>query len=292
MTGFTVLEVPQWQGSASLTAQRLRRGTAELAGLIPSGERVLIDAGDEPGEARDGVAALDVLVRNLHAIRVAQASARRLAALTIGGDCGVELAPIEAALAVHDAGLAVVWFDAHGDLNTPASSPSGAFHGMVLRTLLGEGPRELTPIRTLRPAQVVLAGVRALDPGERVFVEDNAIARVDVPQLAEPSMLVDMVTATGAHAVYVHIDLDVLDPQLFASVGTKEPNGLTPDRLAAAVRALAARFTIAGLGITEYEPSRPSDQEVLANLVAALVPVLNPTSPDDVSSITKAARTI
>jgi arginase len=50
------------------------------------------------------------------------------------------LEPVSAALARHGDGLAVVWFDAHGDLNTPESSPSGAFHGMVLRTLLGQGP--------------------------------------------------------------------------------------------------------------------------------------------------------
>lgn len=289
MAGLTVLEIPQWQGSASLTAQRLRQGAADLAGLIPAGERLRIDADGEPGAARDGVAALDVLVRNLHAIRAARASARGQTVVTIGGDCGVDLAPIEAALAAHGPRLAVVWLDAHGDLNTPASSPSGAFHGMVLRALLGEGPRDLSPTRALRPAQVVLAGVRALDPGERAFVEDSGIPHVDVPQLAEPSTLVDVVAATGAHAVYVHIDLDVLDPQLFTSVGTKEPNGLTPDQLTAAVHALAARFTIAGLGITEYEPSRPRDQEVLARFVATLVPILDRTSSGDAAQVERFA---
>ncbi|MFR9777523.1 arginase family protein [Micromonospora sp. MS34] len=286
MTGFTVVEVPQWQGSGSATARRLRRGAAALAALIPADERVRIEVGDEPGTAGDGVGALGVLVRNLHAVRAAQADVGGRTMVTVGGDCGVGLAPVEAALARFGAGLAVVWLDAHGGLNTPASSPSGAVHGMVLRALLGDGPRDLTPTRTLRPAQVVLAGVRALDPGERAFIEGNAIAHLDTPRLVEPSALVDAVAATGAHAVYLHIDLDRLDRRLFASVGTGEPGGLTPDQLTVAVHALAARFTVAGLGITKYEPGRPADRDLPADLVDAFVPVIRPArsaGPPDVS---------
>ena len=55
-------------------------------------------------------------------------------------------------------------------MNTPATSPSGAFHGMVLRTLQGEGPAELVPSRTLRPDQVALVGTRAVDPGEADYI--------------------------------------------------------------------------------------------------------------------------
>lgn len=268
--GRPVLEVPQWQGSGSRTARRLRQGAAELAELVDPDARVRVDVGDGRGARRDGVEALDVLARNLHAVRGALAGAGPGAVTTVGGDCGVELAPIEAALAAHESGLAVVWFDAHGDLNTPASSPSGAFHGMVLRTLLGDGPGELRPTRRLRPAQVVLAGVRALDPGERAFVADTGISHVPVPELADPAVLVEAVAGTRPQAVYVHMDLDVLDPRLFASVGAGAPDGLTPAQLGAAVHALAARFAIAGVGITEYEPSRPGDRDVLAGLIAHL----------------------
>src|SRR5690242_2257809 len=211
MPGVTVLEVPQWQGSGSRGAYRLRQGAAELAGLFPAGDRVRVDTDGEPSGPRDGVAALDTLVTNLTAVRAAHASARARGrtVLTVGGDCAVDLAPVEAALAAHGDRLAVVWFDAHGDLDAPASSPSGAFHGMVLRTLLGDGPRELAPVKALRPEQVVLAGVRALDPGEREFVAGHGIRHVDVAGLADPYAVADQVTAAGAAAVHVHIDLDV-----------------------------------------------------------------------------------
>ncbi|SNY29401.1 arginase family protein [Paractinoplanes atraurantiacus] len=247
----TVLEVGQWQGSGSPTAERLAEGAAALARMIPGDRRVRVPATGSPAD-------------NLAAIRAAITDPPMV---TAGGDCGVELAPIEAALERHGDGLVVVWFDAHGDLNTPESSPSGAFHGMVLRTLLGEGPADLKPRRTLRPAQVVLAGVRALDPPEKEYISDNAVAMAALDDL--PSV----VAAAGARAVYIHIDLDVLDPSSFSSVGSPAPGGVTPRQLAAAVRALTERFPLAGLGITEYEPTTPpdpADEEVLAHLIRAI----------------------
>ncbi|SCG72743.1 arginase family protein [Micromonospora coxensis] len=270
----TVLEVPQWQGSSSRTAHRLRRGSAALARMLPADERVVAAVDQRPGRPSGGVAALDVLADNLAACRAALARVAGGLVVTVGGDCGVELAPVEAALAGHGDDLALVWFDAHADLNTATSSPSHAFHGMVLRALLGEGPAALTPARTLSAARLVLAGVRALDPGERAYVRDNAVTLLDAGRLAEPAELVAAVAATGARTVYVHIDLDVLDPGEFAAVGCPEPGGLTPQRLVAAVAALAGRFRLAGVGMTEYEPDHPHDEEVLARLAAALGPVL------------------
>ncbi|WP_127499490.1 arginase family protein [Actinoplanes solisilvae] len=247
----TVLEIGQWQGSGSPDARRLIEGAAALASLVPADRRVRVPIADGPPS-------IETLAGNLAAIRSAMTDP---STVTVGGDCGVELAPIEAALERHGDGLVVVWLDAHGDLNTPESSPSGAFHGMVLRTLLGEGPPELAPRRTLRPAQVVLSGVRALDAAEKEYISDNAVEVADLDSL--PSV----VAAAGARAVYVHIDLDVLDPAWFSSLGFPEPDGVRPDRLAAAVRALTDRFPLAGLGITEYQPGDPADRDVLVGLI-------------------------
>ncbi|MBA9001148.1 arginase family protein [Thermomonospora cellulosilytica] len=264
----TVVEIPQWQGSASPEAPRLAEGARLLAGLFPGSRRLRANVDDAPGDTRDGVRHLDVLAANLAAAREATAAGGH-PAVTIGGDCGIDLAPIEAALHRYGDRLAVVWFDAHGDLNTPQTSPSGAFHGMVLRTLLGEGPAGLTPARTLTPAQVTLAGVRSLDPGERDYVERHGLRHLTPEALADPSALVSSI---DADAVHVHIDLDVLDPSTFTSIGYPEPGGLTPEALAAAVTALTARLPLAGLTVTEYQPNDPQDQETLSRLIAALAP--------------------
>ena len=256
MPEVAVVEVPQWQGSGSATAHRLRDGARTLSALVPAAERVRVEV---PAEAGGGV-----LAGNAARTRAALASTRGRFTVTVGGDCGVELEPIAAAVRRHGDRLAVAWFDAHGDLNTPASSPSGAFHGMVLRTLLGEGPAGLVPARPLRREQVVLAGVRALDPAERSYAEGMPVA-------FDPAALVAAVGDADADAVYVHLDLDVLDPGVFASVGVPEHGGLTPAQVIGMVTALAARHEIAGIGITEYEPARPGDREILAGLVDAVV---------------------
>jgi arginase family enzyme/GNAT superfamily N-acetyltransferase len=280
-----VVEVPQWQGSSSPTAQRLIDGAQALAGLLPPARRVTAQLPRSPGATEDGVKNTDVLAANLAAVRAALREAGALTAVVAGGDCGAELAPIETAICRHGQRLAMVWLDAHGDLHTPASSPSGAFHGMVLRALLGEGPELLRPAKTLTPEQVVLAGVRALDPAERGFVRDHRVRLIEVGELAAPSALVEAVDATGADAVYLHIGLDVLDPAEFGAAGVPEPGGLTVGQLTAAVRALAGRFTIAGAGITEYQPRGPADQAKLAPLALALADAAAQAPPGDVAGI-------
>ncbi|WTL10231.1 arginase family protein [Kribbella sp. NBC_01505] len=102
-------------------------------------------------------------------------------AVTVGGDCGVDLAPIAAARERYGDELTVLWLDAHPDVNRPETLPSGSFHGMVLATLLGDGASALVPEDRLVPGQVVLAGVRAyagVETGERDPGEDRADAEV------------------------------------------------------------------------------------------------------------------
>ena len=114
--------------------------------------------------------------------------------VTVGGDCGVELEPLAAARRKRGDRLVVVWFDAHGDLNTPESSPSGAYDGMVLRALVDRGPRGLTADPVVDPRRVVLAGVRDLDPAEAAFIAEAGVGHV---KTAGPEALIRAVTAAG-----------------------------------------------------------------------------------------------
>ncbi|MEV0831103.1 arginase family protein [Nonomuraea rubra] len=237
----TVVEVPQWQGSLSPTAPRLVEGAARLAAMIPGADaHVRVETGATLAETAD---------------RVRRALPRDGFTVTVGGDCGVELEPVTAALRRHGDRLHVAWFDAHGDLNSPATSPSGAFHGMILRALLGDGPPGLVRSPALRPGQIALAGTRSLDPAEADYIREAAIGGLD--------------TIGPDAVVYVHVDLDVLDG--ITSVGYPEPGGLSPQALVEAVAGLASRHEIAGLAITEYAPADPRDEEMLRELVPELV---------------------
>jgi len=243
-----------------------------VAGMVPARRRLRVQVDDD-------------LVITASRVRAVMSQVGEGLMVTAGGDCGVELEPVAAARRTYGDRLVVVWFDAHGDLNTPSSSPSGAFHGMVLRALTGEGPEGLVPEEPVRPWQIVLAGVRDLDPAEGAFVEASGVCHLGMPDSAT---LVDAIASAGfdrerggfpkergfeEKVVYLHIDLDVLDPEVFASVGTPAPGGMRPDGLLGLVSAVAERFEVAGLGIVEYEPGRPEDQELLAPLVEKMVKV-------------------
>ncbi|MFI6296039.1 arginase family protein [Nonomuraea sp. NPDC050790] len=264
MTVISVFEVPQWRSSSSRTAERLVKGADLLAGMVPGGDRVRVEVAEGTSPAELAVTASRV--------RAAQAGVQGFP-VTMGGDCGVDLEPIAAAVRRYGDRLVVLWFDAHGDLNTPDTSPSGAFHGMVLRALTGEGHPELLPEVRLNPRRIVLAGSRDLDAAEAEFIEEHGVRHLRVEDLVEPDVLLDGVAraADGEVVVYVHIDLDVLDPEHFTSVGAPAPDGLRPDQLLTLVEAVADRHEIVGLGITEYEPNAPADQTTLTPLVSALV---------------------
>jgi arginase len=245
--------VPQWQGSGSSRAMRLADGAEAIRGDLPASATRVVEV---PVEAGESLGTGVHRYASLLAVRTRQEAALAAATgtpITIGGDCGVELAAIGHSARAHP-GLAVVWLDAHADLNTPASSPSGAFHGMVLRAVLGDGVDglELAP-GTVTPDRVVLAGVRALDDAESDFAVARGIAHLGVDAVT-PDALVAAVAATGATAVHIHVDLDVLDPGAVSGIGYPEPFGLDVPTVTESIKALRRSCELAGAGITEFAP--------------------------------------
>lgn len=266
----TFVVVPEWQASGSSRAMRLVDGAEAIRGDLPSAATRLVDvpleAGDSQGTSVHRLSSI-ALVRDRLLDQLATVSSP---VITIGGDCGVELG----AIGHHSAtDVAVVWFDAHPDLNTPESSGSGAFCGMVLRTLLGEGPDLLVPAAPLTPDRVVLVGARAYDPGEDDYIAEHSVRSIGVGE-ASPETIIAAVEATGATSVYIHIDVDVLDPAEFAGKANPEPFGLATTALVGAIRALVARFPLAGAAITEFAPASASaavdDLPTILRIVAAL----------------------
>lgn len=280
MTRFFV--VPQWQGSPAARAMHLVDGAEAIAGDLPRASTVRLEVPASAGEA------LDTGIRRFSALsRTAQALGEALAAhdgstgeaderfLVIGGDCGVAVPAIAHAAARRGAprdGLAVVWFDAHGDLNTPEASPSGAFAGMALRAVID--PLPLQGSGAVPASRVILAGARELDDAESDALADSALTHLDVEALADPLTLADAVAATGAGAVYVHIDLDVLDPAVIGGVALPVPFGLSLDQLLAALAALRSRVPLVGASIAGFAPASPAtaidDLGTILRIVGAL----------------------
>lgn len=256
--------VPQWQGSPSARAMRLAEGVAALRVDLPSSATtevsVPLEAGDEQGTGIARFTSVQ-LVRERTADLLADTDGPFV---IVGGDCGVSAAGIADAVRRHPQ-TCVVWFDAHPDLNSPSSSPSGAFAGMVLRSAIDGGD--------IRGDRVVLAGARSWDDGEQTFATQTDLRSLTVEELADPTALVDAVVATGADAVYLHIDLDVLDPAELGGLLDPEPFGLSAAGLVAAVKALRARFPLAGAALTAYAPSSP-DGEQAADDAATILRII------------------
>ncbi|MDJ0349822.1 arginase family protein [Cryobacterium sp. PH29-G1] len=255
----TFVVVPQWQGSISPRAMRLVDGAAAIQGDLPFSATRLVDVPVEAGDSLDtGVHRFSAIhqVRERHTKVLNEATDW---ALSIGGDCGIALAAVEHAARTHPGDLAVVWFDAHPDLHTPESSPSGGFCGMVLRAISGEGPAELELADESRVPlhNVVLAGIRDVDDAEDVLLQERALVSVSCSELADPAALVALVTAIGARHVFIHIDLDVLDPSAIDGLSDLIPFGLSVADLGGAITALRAEFTLAGATITGFSPASP-----------------------------------
>jgi arginase len=167
--------------------------------------------------------------------------------LVLGGCCCSHMGAVEG-LAARHGHVAVLWLDAHGDLNTPETSPSGNEWGMPLRMLLDRG--------TLDAADVVLWGARNLDPPEEEFIAAAGIGD-------DPDALLDR-----AEAVYVALDLDVVDPDELA-VFMPEPGGPSLADVEQVLARVRDSGRLVGAGFTGLAPD-PSNAERLVRLAAAL----------------------
>jgi arginase len=171
--------------------------------------------------------------------------------LVLGGCCCAHVGAVEGLAARHGR-LGIVWIDAHGDLNTPVSSTSGNAWGMPLRMLLDAG--------TVATEDVALVGARNLDPPEEEFIAEAGL----------PTGSGGVETALdGVDAVYVALDLDVLDPGEGVVVFVPEPEGLMLAEVETLLRRIVEARALAGAGLTGLAPAA-GNVDPLRELCAAL----------------------
>ena len=170
--------------------------------------------------------------------------------LVLGGDCCSHVGAVEG-LAARQGRLSLIWLDAHGDLNTLESSPSGNQWGMPLRMLLDSGAVEVN--------DVALVGARNLDPPEEEFIAASGLHTGE--EGIEGAL-------EGVACTYVALDVDVLDPDEM-SVFMPEPDGLSRQEVERILRRLAGRTKVLGAGFTGLS-FEPSNVEPLTGFAAAL----------------------
>jgi len=155
--------------------------------------------------------------------------------LVIGGDHSMAIGTIAGVLQ-HKKNLGIIWIDAHGDMNTGETSPSGNIHGMPLAVSLGMGHDRLTSIggkeNRVDPRNVVLIGCRDLDAGEREVLKNLGITVFTMHEIDKWGMTIVMekaieIATDGTDGFHVSFDVDSLDPAYIQGTGTRVPGGLT-----------------------------------------------------------------
>lgn len=270
----TNLFFPQWQGvgfptEMAAAALRLRQHLETDFG-VTEWQDVALDLSDAlPVE--EGIIARRAVLDQLGRARKILADQNAQTVFTVGGDCGIEVASVGWLNTVHSRDLALVWVDGHADLNTPQTSPSASFHGMPLRALLGEGDEAVGALVThpLTTAQVFMVGVREFDPPELDYVRAKQIP-VFHPKRDSSAVgaLVEAISAAGFRQVYLHVDLDSLDPTIFPHVPFPAPGGLSVQDVTTLADALRARFKVIGMSLTEYNSSAGEGLETLTPILS------------------------
>jgi arginase len=199
---------------------------------------------------------------------VARAARDEFVPVVLGGDHSVALGTLAGLREVHGPGGAI-WIDAHGDLNSPETSPSGNVHGMVLAAALGlAGDRfreDGWGLPALAPGRVALVSVRALDEGERALLHEldpRVFTMSDVDRLGvERVMRESLAHVAGPGFVHVSFDMDAVDPDVAPGVGTPVRGGLSYREAHLAMELIAESGLASSLDVVEVNPVLDRENE-------------------------------
>jgi len=220
----------------------------------------------------------------LIAARVAEATTRGALPLVLGGDHSVALGTLGGMASVHGPG-GVLWIDAHSDINTPETSPSGNVHGMALAAVLGLAGRgfesDVWPLPAVDPKRVALVGTRLLDDGERRLLREAGVRVFTMSEVdrigIERAIRESLDRIAGAGFVHVSFDMDVLDPDVAPGVGTPVRGGLTYREAHLAMELVAESGSVRSLEIVEVNPILDRENTTAATAVELVASALGAT---------------
>ncbi len=240
----------------------LAKGVPVLAEALAAELGATCLAVERAEEFRNEIRASMDVVRSL-AVTVRDVVAGGGFPLVLAGNCNSSLGTVAGLGSPDD--LGVVWFDAHGDFNVPETTVSGFFDGMGLSMLTGTSWDALrTTVDGLQPvdeARVIHVGGRDFDRAEEERVAQSDVQRLRPGEPLEPAL---ETLAERAGSVYVHVDLDVLDPSEGHANWFACEGGLTAAEVASAVEQIAHRFTVRAAALTAYQPDCDTEKTIPA----------------------------
>jgi arginase len=241
---------------------------AGIASRIAALGREVVDWGDIRAAVPEAIEEGDPQARFLDAILqacervaalVAKADGDGYLPLTLGGDHSIAMGTLGGMAKLHGPG-GVLWIDAHGDLNTPKTSPSGNVHGMPLAAALGAAGRQFATDAYPTPSidRAALVGVRSLDEGERELVREldvRVFTMSDLDKLGVERVLREALSfLSGSRFVHVSLDLDAIDPDSAPGVGTPVRGGLSYREAHFVLELVADSGLLDSLDVVEVNP--------------------------------------
>jgi arginase family enzyme len=198
--------------------------------------------------------------------------------LILGGDCCTSTLPILAALSKHYPDIYLVFFDAHGDYNTPTTTPTGFLGGMGLAATTGEWTtlQELIGIKYIQdPKKTYLLGYRNLDEPEEKLLTKSGIKRIHAKEIInqDPDTLINQLNLRGKQ-IYIHIDPDVIDPTQLPSLHYHEPNGVKINKLISLLNNIVNANSLISLSINGLSPHRKNASADIIKLINIIEEVL------------------
>ncbi|GAA4276171.1 arginase family protein [Aquimarina mytili] len=262
---------PQWQGSG--TGQSIEPGAKAILDFLDDSEykQIPLSNGitDENGGQKHHINNYDAIVEQLTRLKNEIEATQPAHIQTIGGDCGLEIVPVSY-LNQKYPNLGVIWFDAHADINRPCDSSSCNFHGMPLRTLLGEGEENMNSLlsSTIQASQIHYIGLRDIDAAEQERINAGNIyspAQIDIDDL------IHLLKSKNISHLYLHFDFDCLEPKEYNQTYYKVPNGLKIKDAETCIIALQNNFTIVGSSVLESITTIPSELKPIENIINLLM---------------------
>jgi arginase len=288
------LLMPQWQGGNNPT---YFLGAQLLSWLAPNTndiqEEVPVALMEEGLEVEKGIFARRTLLKQLHDASDILRMHSPDRVVVFGGDCGVELAPIAYLNDKYDGDVAILWIDAHPDVNSPEYFEN--HHSHVLANLLGIGDKEFVAAvpKLVNPKNILYVGLNERQPSEKKVMEQFDLSVVPPEDLVEDSSSVlKWLETVNPAKVFIHFDLDVLDLREFRSIlianpatydkmTAEVPKGSSIETIIRVLQDVAKAHDIVGVGITEHFPW---DAYALQNMLQRL-PLIGDINKDDKPSV-------
>lgn len=197
--------------------------------------------------------------------------------IVLGGDHSIAIGTISGVMQ-HKKNLGVIWFDAHGDINTDMTSPSGNIHGMPVSVLLGMGHSKLTSIGgdvKLNAKNIVFIGSRDLDAGERKLLKELGITVFTMHEIDRYGMAYVIekaieVASEGTDGIHVSFDVDCMDPVHAVGTGTRVPGGMTYRESHFALEMIAQSDKLVSAEFVEVNPIIDVKNQTAKNAVALI----------------------